>query len=134
MGSPIYVCTDHKTLINFDVQHDLSHRQLRWQELLLQYKIHISYTHGEDNTVVDALSHLPANDKEIVAPHHVWRSGVSAMFAISRDTSVLHAIMDGYSSDPFSQRLSKTNVPGAKLINSLWYIGSCLLIPRVGDV
>ena len=29
MGSPIYVYTDHKTLINFDVQHDLSHKQLQ---------------------------------------------------------------------------------------------------------
>ena len=42
--------------------------------------------------------------------------------------------MDGYSSDLFSQRLHNTDVPGAKLVNGLWYIGSCLLIPRVGDV
>ena len=42
--------------------------------------------------------------------------------------------MDGYSSDLFSQRLSKTNVPGVKLVNGLWYIGSQLLIPRVGNI
>ena len=56
MGSPIHVYTDHKTLINFNAQHDLSQRQLQWQELLSQYEIHILYVHGEDNMVVDALS------------------------------------------------------------------------------
>ena len=69
-----------------------------------------------------------------MAPHTVWRSGVSATFAISTDTSILCAIMDGYSSDPFAQKLSKTDVPGVKLVNGLWYFGSCLLIPRVGDI
>ena len=28
IGSLVYIYTDHKTLINFDVQHDLSRRQL----------------------------------------------------------------------------------------------------------
>ena len=42
--------------------------------------------------------------------------------------------MDGYSSDLFAQKLSKTDVPGAKLINGLWYLGTRLLIPRVGDI
>ena len=80
------------------------------------------------------LSCLPAHNEEMVEPHHVWSSGVSATFVISTDASVLCAIMDGYSSDLFSQRLHNTDVPGAKLMNGLWYIGSCLLIPRVGDV
>ena len=84
--------------------------------------------------VVDALSCLPVNNKEMVEPHHIWSSRVSAAFAMSTDASVLGAIMDDYSSDPFSQRLSKTDVPGVKLINSLWYIGSYLLIPRVGNI
>lgn len=39
MGSPIYVYTNHKTLINFDAQNDLSCRQLHWHE------IHISYVY-----------------------------------------------------------------------------------------
>jgi RNase H-like domain found in reverse transcriptase/Reverse transcriptase (RNA-dependent DNA polymerase) len=32
-----YIYTDHRTLENFDTQKDLSRRQLRWQEFLLQY-------------------------------------------------------------------------------------------------
>ena len=43
IGSPVYVYTDHKMLMNFDTQWDLLHRQLCWQELLSQYEIHITY-------------------------------------------------------------------------------------------
>lgn len=134
MGSSVYVYTDHKTLINFDVQCNVSHRQLWWQELLSQYEIHISYIHGEDNMLTDALSWLPANDKVVVESQCVWSSGVSATFSISTDNSVLCTIMNGYSSDPFSQKLGKTNVPGVELVNGLWYIGTWLLILRVGDM
>ena len=42
--------------------------------------------------------------------------------------------MKGYASDPFCQKLGKVDVPGAKLVNGLWYIRSQLLIPRVGNV
>lgn len=61
LGTQFYVYTDHCTLENFDTQKDLSRRQLCWQEFLLQYDMTITYIHGEDNTVADALSH--------VAPH-----------------------------------------------------------------
>ena len=134
IGSPIHVYTDHRTLINFDMQHDLSHRQLRWQELLSQYKIHISYVCGEDNTVANVLSWLPADDDLMAEPHLIWSSGVSAPFSISTDTSILQTIKSGYGSDPFCQKLGKVDVPGAKFVNGLWYIGNHLLIPRVGDV
>jgi hypothetical protein len=56
LGIPIFVYTDHRTLQNFDTQCNLSHRQLRWQELMSQYDMQIVYIPGEDNTVADALS------------------------------------------------------------------------------
>ena len=71
LGSLVYVYTDHKTLMNFDTQWDLLRRQLRWQELLSQYEIHIVYIRGEDNTVVDALSRLPSDIVPTVEPHVV---------------------------------------------------------------
>ena len=126
--------SDDKTLINFDAQCNLSCRQFQWQELLSQYEIHISYIHGEDNTVVDALSQLPANNDVVMEPHCIWSTGVSATLSISTENLVLQAIMNGYDSDLFSQKLGKVNIPGAKLVNGLWYIGSQLLIPRVGNV
>jgi hypothetical protein len=37
LGSEIFVYTDHKTLLNFDRQKDMSRRQLRWMEELSIY-------------------------------------------------------------------------------------------------
>jgi hypothetical protein len=59
LGIPFIVYTDYRTLQNFDTQCDLSRRQLRWQELMLQYDMEIVYIPGEDNSVADALSHVP---------------------------------------------------------------------------
>jgi hypothetical protein len=61
LGSPIYVYTDHRILQNFDMQKDLSHRHLCWQELMSQYEINITYILGKDNTAADALSCVPAS-------------------------------------------------------------------------
>jgi len=59
IGVPFVIYTDHKTLKNFDMQCDLSHRQARWMEFLSQYDGKIVYVKGEENTVTDALSRLP---------------------------------------------------------------------------
>ena len=134
IGSPVYIYTDHKMLMNFNTQWDLLCRQLHWQELLLQYEIHITYIQGEDNTVADALSWLPSDVVPTVEPHMVWRAAVNVTSSISTDSAVLHAIMDGYKSNPFCEKFAKVNVPGAKLVNGLWSIGSRLLIPRVGNI
>jgi thioesterase domain-containing protein len=58
-GEHIYVYTDHRTLENFNMQWDLSRRQIRWKEFLSQYDMMIRYIKGDDNTVADALSRLP---------------------------------------------------------------------------
>ena len=56
LGSKFMVYTDHRTLENFDTQHNLSKQQLQWQEFMSQCKMSINYIHGEDNTVADVLS------------------------------------------------------------------------------
>jgi len=56
LGTHIYVYTNHCTLENFSTQKDLSHCQLHWQEFLSQYDMTMTYIHGEDNSVADALS------------------------------------------------------------------------------
>ena len=137
LGSTIYFYTDHKTLLNFNGQKDLSQRQLWWQEYMSQYELCMHYIQGEDNTVADALSQLPPESIGAVcalAPHVVWASGVKVTMSLSTDGSVLQAIKDGYKSDPFCDQLSKTSTPGTTFINNLWYIGNRLLIPRVGVV
>ena len=59
MGRPFFVYTDHKTLLNFDTQKDLSRRQARWMEQLSIYDCKFVYVRGEDNTMADALSRYP---------------------------------------------------------------------------
>jgi len=59
LGSPVFVYTDHKTLLNFHTQRDLSRRQARWMEELSIYETKFVYVKGEDNSVADALSRFP---------------------------------------------------------------------------
>ena len=59
LGAPFLVYTDHKTLLNFDTQKDLSRRQARWMEELSIYDCKFVYVKGEDNSAADALSRYP---------------------------------------------------------------------------
>ena len=56
-GAPgLNIYTDHKNLVSFTTTKVLNRRQVRWSELLGQYKFKISYTPGKDNGRADALS------------------------------------------------------------------------------
>jgi hypothetical protein len=61
LGSPFLVYTDHKTLLNFQTQKEMSRRQARWMEELSVYDCKFVYVKGADNTVADALSRYPVN-------------------------------------------------------------------------
>ena len=50
------VYTDHKNLLNFTTTKALNRRQVRWLELLGQYRFRILYTLGKENGRADALS------------------------------------------------------------------------------
>ena len=75
LGSPFFVYTDHKTLLNFHTQKDMSRRQARWMEELSIYDCKFVYVKGSDNTVADALSRYPLTnvnrsaDAESTASH-----------------------------------------------------------------
>ena len=138
LGTEFTVYTDHRTLEIFNTQHNLSRRQLCWQEFMSQYEMNITYIHREDNTVVDALSQLPPNTfldecTDIQAPHEHWKVPTCAMLSISCDLSVLASIK-GYNSDLFCQCLTETGTPGEQLINGLWYVGDRLVIPHMGNI
>ena len=55
-------------------------------------------------------------------------------FSITTDQSMLESIKASYLSDDFCLCLAQSDVPGAHLVNSLWYIRDCLIIPRTGDI
>jgi len=132
LGTNITIVTDHRTLKSFDIQHDLSRRQCRWQEFLAQYDYTIVYIKGEDNTVVDALSRLP-NDPtfDYELPSGVDGVLLAAVFSISADDSLLKDILKGYEKDHFCKKLfrNETSIPGLEIRDGLLYVGSCLIIP-----
>jgi RNase H-like domain found in reverse transcriptase/Reverse transcriptase (RNA-dependent DNA polymerase) len=109
LGSNVYVYTDHKTLENFDCQKELSRRQARWQEYMLQFDVTFVYVKGEDNTVADALSRLPPDDtvvfaedgEEDVPKWQAWSQSVNAVLSISADKEFLDDIRKGYELDTF---------------------------------
>jgi hypothetical protein len=56
-GAPgLIILSDHKNLTYFTTTKQLTRRQVRWSELLGQYKFEIRYTPGRDNGRADALS------------------------------------------------------------------------------
>ena len=61
LGSPFLVYTDHKTLLNFHTQRDMSRRQARWMEELSIYDCKFVYVKGSNNTIADALSRFPSS-------------------------------------------------------------------------
>ena len=97
LGTKFTVYTDHRTLENFNTQRDLSRRQLRWQEFMLQYEMNIVYICGEDNCVADALLHIPEGafpseqpTKAMPpAPYLAWKLHIGMVLSISTDQSVL---------------------------------------------
>ncbi len=109
----------------------------------------ISYIRGEDNTVADALSHLPNDPLEEVPdfdPKEVpcWQAwlashpvaSIQMSLEISVDNRLLDAIVDGYQSDDFCRKfVSRQKIlPNVREVNNLWYIGDRLLIPCVGNI
>ena len=54
--SDLTIFSDHKNLVNFTTTKVLNRRQVRWSEMLGQYKFKIVYTPGKDNGRADALS------------------------------------------------------------------------------
>ena len=93
LGSPFFIYTDHKTLENFNTQKDLSCRQARWMELMLQYDAKIVYIKGDDNSVAETLSHLLCEETTDTAersaqhPYHYCEDECSSVACISSGLS-----------------------------------------------
>ncbi len=149
LGEHFQVYTDHRTLENFETQKTLSRRQAHWLEELSQFDMTISYIHGEDNMVADALSCLPDDPLEEVEdfdPDEVpcWQAwlakhpvaSVQSTLEISADNRILDSIIEGYSNDEFCQKFvtGQKILPNVQEVNNLWYISDCLLIPHAGNI
>jgi hypothetical protein len=149
LGFQFLVYTDHRTLENFETQKDLSRRHACWMEHLSQFDMSIHYIRGEDNTVADALSHLPmdacetvSDDVDVADPPLWWDSWLSmhnscnAILTISADKSFLNDVHEGYKHDDFCQKLASldTCMPRLHSEHGLWYLGEHLVIPRFSSL
>ncbi len=65
----VRILTDHKSLVHFNTQPNLSERQARWNEFIAEFGngISIEYQDGKQNVVADALSRRPDHAPAVVA-------------------------------------------------------------------
>jgi hypothetical protein len=136
LGFRFEIWTDHKTLIHFENQRDLSRRQARWMEFLSQYDASINYIPGDNNSVADALSRLPESSLQSIASLFTSPKNRSTKSTLQLDTSMLSAIKDGYLTDPFITKISSasTGMDNIKKENDFWFINDRLVIPDVKHV
>jgi hypothetical protein len=109
LGSHFFIYMDHRTLLNFEGQKDLSRRQARWMETLSQFEMTFVYIRGEDNTVADGLSQRPHLNEPINTRHDIWQNpgGINAVLTLEADKSLLDEICEGYKKDEYCVKLSK---------------------------
>jgi hypothetical protein len=55
-GLEFEVYTNYNTLVNLTTQKELKERQVRWLDLMVEFRIEIKYQTGKKNIVVNALS------------------------------------------------------------------------------
>ena len=74
---------------------------------------------GEENTVADALSHMPEGEGE-------GSEAIATVLKISMDPKISDAIRVGYKSDAFCQCILKNigSFPTIRIDDGLIYIGS----------
>jgi hypothetical protein len=134
IGAHITICTNHKTLENFDSQKELLRRQARWMEFLAQFEYSFSYISGPNNTVADALSWLPerADETDMI---------IGAIFTIQDDADTVRTIHEGYEKDSWctglledtQKRLINPKL-GVELRDRLLWIKDKLIIPCYSDL
>ena len=107
-GAPgLTVLTDHKNLLQFTTTKQLNRRQVRWAELLGQYKFVIRYTPGKDNGKADALSRrADFMDEKHIVNHSILKENkdgtlspntkeINATLRIIRDDKEQYPIIKG---------------------------------------
>ncbi|KAF7783245.1 hypothetical protein Agabi119p4_2621 [Agaricus bisporus var. burnettii] len=161
LGMHVEIYTDHKTLLNFDTQKDLSRRQARWMEFLSQYDYNFNYIAGTLNTAADALSRmppdLPVEDPTLMVASTFLSLSASvlagpASYSESEKTTTAHRlkldlsntllrdIRNGYASDRFVLKLKDamkhgSNVhPGFQETDGLLFYDGRIVIPNVASL
>jgi hypothetical protein len=116
-GAPeLTILTDHKNLLYFTTTKTLNRRQVRWSELLGQYKFTIKYTPGKENGRADALSRRSDYMKKEPMNHSILK--IANDGTITGNTRALHMatiiLEDELEQFPISK--GKLQVPTEKVI------------------
>ena len=157
--SEFYMYTDHKTLLNFDNQKELSRRQARWMEELAIYNCKFVYIKGEDNCVADGLSRYPQTQNiEGNARHpYCYSAGEEVATITSKTNSIMEMVgvmsatipegplklelqfdkkmidqmKEAYKTDVWCQKLLSASKGMLKLTvrDGLWFLGNRLIVP-----
>src|SRR5947207_11059299 len=90
LGRHFKVYTDHRSLVYFKTQPNLSQRQLRWMERAADYDCEILYKPGKENVVADTLSHIH----------------ISALSSLPNNT-IRKSFITGYRKDPFKSLIKE---------------------------
>jgi hypothetical protein len=62
LGMKFFIWTDHKPLLFIKMQMNLSLRQMRWMEVIVEFDFEMKYLPGEKNMLVDLLSRIHSNE------------------------------------------------------------------------
>jgi len=134
-GRDVHVYTDHKPNTYLSTQNMLNRRQARWVELLQGHNIQWFYKPGPLNPA-DGPSRSPVNDAPpdsvLVA---VLRPQVPAVNKLSKCTeqpAFVDQVTAGYQEDTWFS--TKNNTAPLSFCKGLYYKGTALCIPNVGDL
>lgn len=122
-GKKFTVQTDHKSIIHFKTQQNMSPRQIRWSEYLQQFDYTIEYKPGVDNVVADALSRR--SDHETALTASVNEVTVSTS---TNDESILTQIKHAYTLDEYCRTILLNHE--AKENSSEWKVDEHGLLRR----
>ena len=142
--SELTIYTDHKNLLNFTTTKELNRRQVRWSELLGQYKFKIQYTPGKENGRADALSRRsdymeekdvtrrPILKKEAdgsLVPHQT----LAVTLHIDRP-EIMNRIMKAYDTDALARKFAREQ-PDSKILryNEKAYVPETCIRDIIGD-
>jgi len=134
-GRDVHVYTDHKPNTYLSTQNMLNRRQARWVELLQGHNIQWFYKPGPLNPA-DGPSRSPVNDAPpdsvLVA---VLRPQIPAVNKLSKCTeqpAFVDQVTAGYQEDTWFS--TKNNTAPLSFCKGLYYKGTALCIPNVGDL
>ena len=131
LGHTFEVWTDHRTLEHFGTQRDLSRRQARWMEFMLQYDATIHYLPGEQNSVADALSRLPDSAMSTVTSIFSATNNRKIRSRFELEDVILDEIKSAYENDPFTRKLTNaaSGMHNIQQRNGFWFVNNRLVVP-----